>query len=42
MTPNINGTKSPIFLIEGINSIGKASKTNTMAIMVMMLMDLGR
>lgn len=35
------GTKSPMRLIDGVNNIGNANKTNTMAITVTTLMLLG-
>ncbi len=41
MIPKVIGTKSPIRLIEGVNNIGNANNTNTMAITVIILMVLG-
>lgn len=40
--PKTIGTKSPIRLIDGVNNMGNANSTNTMAVTVMMLMDFGR
>lgn len=42
MMPRIMGIKSPMRLMEGINNIGKASKTNTIAMTVITEMDFGR
>lgn len=39
--PKVIGTKSPMRLIDGVNSIGNANNTNTMAITVITLMLLG-
>lgn len=36
------GTKSPMRLIDGVNNIGNANNTNTIAVTVIMLMDFGR
>lgn len=36
------GTKSPIRFIDGVNNIGKANNTNTIAVTVIMLIDFGR
>ena len=40
--PSIIGTKSPIRLMDGINSIGNASNISTMAIILVTLIILGR
>jgi hypothetical protein len=42
MMPKIIGIKSPILLIEGVNNIGKANKTKTIAVIVVTLIIFGR
>ncbi len=40
--PKIIGTKSPMRFIDGVNNMGNANNTNTIAVTVIMLMDFGR